>query len=334
MPTALQARRIIWKPLLSKVQNTPELLRIVEEINKSEMYLKFFGKPPIRVAGANDNDGDGLRGVRCYYLYADEYQDWKPHIYSTVLRPALADTVNSSELKTGTPKGILNHLKTEYDNCNNSFHFTTLDNPFIDAEAIEQARLTTHPRLFRQEYEASFEEFAAKVYTELTTNHLVTRTHYDYDLTVAGIDWGDVNPAIVIMGRFDGTWYQVDYWENTTEVAIPSSVTFSHYQRLCQKYKVVRAYCDPSRPTSIIDLRKLGIPAVAGFNSIQEGVDQINNLIFQDKLLFFDKRVFDTMQAYHRKSSKDGAVLPDIADGQDDHLVDALRYSLAISHKQ
>ena len=334
MPTALQARRIIWRPLFDKVQHTPDLLKLVEECNKSEMYLKFKGKPPIRVSGANDADGDSLRGIRCYYLYADEYQDWKPHIYQSILRPALADTAGSSELKTGTPKGILNHLKTEFDNSQHSFHFKTLDNPFINAEDIEEARRTTHPRLFRQEYEASFEEFAAKVYTELTESHFIeTNPNFDWDLTVAGIDWGDRNPAIVILGRFDNTWYQIDYWENTTNVALPSGVVFNQYKALCHKYGVSRAYCDPSRPTSIIDLRELGIPAVAGFNPIQEGIDQVNNLIFQRKLLFCSRRVFDTMQAYHRKATKDGSILDTIADAQDDHLADSLRYSLAMGHK-
>lgn len=332
MPTALQARRIIWKPLLEKVQHTPELLRLVDECNKSEMYLKFRNKPPIRVAGANDNDGDGLRGVRCYYLYADEYQDWKPHIYSTVLRPALADTQGSSELKTGTPKGILNHLKYAFDSCSNAYHFKTLDNPFIDQEAVEEARRTTHPRLFRQEYEASFEEFAAKIYTELNDTHLIPKPYLEYDLTVAGIDWGDRNPAIAILGRFDGTWYQIDYWENTADVALPTEITHGHYVRLCNKYRVSRAYCDPSRPTSIIDLRAMGIPAVAGFNPVNEGVDQVHNLIFQGNLKFTDKRVFDLMQSYHYKTDKSGAVLPVEADGEW-HLNDCIRYALAMGYK-
>ena len=44
--------------------------------------------------------------------------------------------------------------------------FKTLDNPYIDAVEIDIARRQTAPRHFRQEYEASFEDYEGLIYPE------------------------------------------------------------------------------------------------------------------------------------------------------------------------
>lgn len=332
MPTAKQARRVIWKPLVSFIEASPRLASVCD-INRTEMRLVFNGKPPIYVTGANDNNGDNIRGIRLYYCWMDEYQDTKPGVSDTVIQPALEDTPGSSKFLSGTPKGKLNHFYKEYKRIKDSFHFVTSDNPFVPASAIENAKTTLPPRIFRQEYEASFEEFEAQVFSCLTTDCVYKNVVDNPDLCVAGVDWGDKNPAIVIMKRRDGTWYLDDHWQPDGYRSLSQTEIFQQFYIILNRHQPSRVFCDPSRPSSIVELRKLGYAAVAGFNSIEEGITQVNSLFYQRRLML-PQSLYDIFLSYHREMSPDGTVLDRIAEGQNDHIIDATRYALAVKYSK
>jgi hypothetical protein len=103
----------------------------------------------------------------------------KPEVWESIVRPALADVKGTAGF-IGTPKGR-NHF---YDlwieaggdgayrgpgtglradgtrppaNEWGAFHYTSLDNPFLDPVEIENARRTMSASTFRQEFLASFE---------------------------------------------------------------------------------------------------------------------------------------------------------------------------------
>lgn len=333
MPTAKQARRVIWKPLISFIEANPRLGNAVSEINKSEMRLVFKGKPPIYVGGANDSDGDNIRGIRLYYCWLDEYQDIKSGILDTVIQPALEDTFGSSKFLSGTPKGRLNHFYKEYKRISNSYHFITGDNPFVSKSAIERAREILPPRIFRQEYEASFEEFEAQIFSALSESCVYHTPVDNPDLCIAGVDWGDRNPAIVILKRLGGAYYLDDYWQPSGDKVMSQTEIFGYFNQILHKHNPSRIFCDPSRPSSIVELRKYGHKAVAGFNSIEEGLTQVNSLFHQHKLLLPPK-LFDIFMSYHREMSPDGKVLDKVAEGQNDHIIDATRYALAVKYNK
>lgn len=333
MPTAKQARRVIWKPLLSFIEANPRLGQCVCEVNRSEMRLVFKGKPPIYVTGANDSNGDNIRGIRLYYCWLDEFQDIKQGILDTVIQPALEDTTGSSKFLSGTPKGRLNHFYKEYQRIKNSYHFITSDNPFVAKSAIERAKATLPPRIFRQEYEASFEEFEAQIFSCLSKDNIAVSSADNPDLCIAGVDWGDRNPAVVIIKRFNNTYFLEDYWQPTGERVMSQTEIFDNFNRVLLKHHPSRVFCDPSRPSSIVELRKFGHKAVAGFNSIEEGLTQVNSLFHQKRLLV-PQQLFDIFMSYHREMSPDGRVLDKVAEGQDDHIIDATRYALAVKYNK
>jgi hypothetical protein len=348
------------------------------------------GKPPIIIAGANDRDGDGLRGKRVYYLGADEYQDWKPEIFNLILRPAMADTRGSKALFTGTPKGKLNHLYKLFEKPKqlpkvySAYTYPTSANITIPGilEEIEQARLELPPRQFRQEWLASFEDYEGKIYSELDESNLVDWLPEGGQYWL-GVDWGDTNPAIVVCRRipqvspedFDRMFQgrvQFDYrvhtkpfwvfeegWQGNfsleSQGGSPITTPMLHREitRLATKYNLSGALADPSRPASILELRSLGqregirglLNSYEGYNGIQEGLDYVHSLIHQKRFIIRRSRPKDNRwsvigsefyqlaSAYHRAKHRDGYILEKVEDGQNDHLIDALRYLLTPSPK-
>jgi hypothetical protein len=356
LPTLKQAKKILWNPLVSLFTET-ELKQAVQKINKSEMTIQLKGRPSIVIAGANDSDGDRIRGLRVYSLKADEYQDWKPGIRENVLEPALADTPGSRALYTGTPKGKLNHLYKLYQEGQTdlgdvrSFNFPSSINPSKSLQqAIGKARGTLPPRVYRQEFEATFEDFPGKIYHELGDANICNMVPERLDTVVFGVDWGDVYPAIVALGRSGETWYYLDGWCPDLGVPVPQPAFDEVLINLATKWQPKVVYCDPSRPSSILGVRELGrkhnlvglVKAVQGYNPIEEGITQVHSLIYQLKLRFpkfatchppgykDGLAAFELMSSYHRDTDNLGNVTEKVEDGQPDHICDALRYALAM----
>ena len=361
LPTAVQARPILFKPLV-KMFTESALADSVQKINLTEMRIDIKGKPSIKIVGANDRGGDRLRGNRIYFALLDECQDIHPEVFHEVIRPAMSDTVGSRALFTGTPKGtanILYHL-SELRHTDPEwafFNFPTWDNPCIPREEIEKARATLAPRVFEQEYGAGFVNFPGQFYTELDSLNLVEEGEDlpHFDLVVMGVDFGDLHPAFSVLGRdpLAQCWYWLDgYSPNTgtdgNSSPIPRETFETELKRLVEKHRVQLIFCDPSRPSEILAIRGIADKpvyrsAVAAFNGIASGIGQVHSLIHQNKLKFVKDKpstpsaidghlAYDYHQSYHRV--KRGDVLTDEpADGDCSHICDSTRYALAIRGK-
>lgn len=346
MPTLKQAKKIFWTPLLNLLHNNP----LVSNINRSDHIINFYGdRPDIVVLGANDSEADGIRGLRIYFAALDEYQAFKPAILDEVIIPAMADTPGSRALITLTPKGKLSHaykLKERAESKPNwaYFHFFTADNPFIGRSEIREAKLTLPPRVYRQEYEASWEDFEGQIFSELTDENILDADLIPtkFEAVYVGHDPGDIHPAITVIGLSKRKYYVIEIWESDGLSPVPNPIVENKVAELCQKYDAYRVYNDPSRPVIIQDFRRRGkkdaikamARAVAGHNRIEEGLMVINSLFYQKRLLIEARleRFIDQCRSYHRKTDKDGRVLEEVEDGQDDHTLDAMRMILATLH--
>lgn len=354
LPTASQARTVIWKPLVN-ICESKEFKPLVKVVNRTAMEIILVNNVIIRVAGANDNGGDRLRGIKVYFAWFDEMQDIKPIAFEEVVRPAMSDTEGSRALFTGTPKGKQNILYRLYEKSQvdlewQFFNYPTWCNPKISKAEIEQARATLPTRLFAQEYEASFVDFPGKIYSELDGDNKYFGDLPKFDLVVMGVDFGDLHPNLSVLGRSKRTWYFLESWSPNANPKdaqpVPDTVLHSNIRRLVKKWSVYSTYCDPSRPSSILGIRSLGDDpglrnAVAGYNPIWEGIGQIHSLITQKNLLFtaghHDKikdsldgqEAFTLHESYHRLQDKNGDFTDNVADGFFSHCCDATRYALA-----
>jgi phage terminase large subunit len=95
-PFLTQAKAVAWDYLL----RYSEPVRRAH--NASELWVELLNGARVRVFGADNPDA--LRGLFFDGLIADEYGDWKPSVWGSVIRPALADRQGWATV-IGTPKG-------------------------------------------------------------------------------------------------------------------------------------------------------------------------------------------------------------------------------------
>ncbi|AUT00901.1 hypothetical protein CLI64_11100 [Nostoc sp. CENA543] len=346
MPTLKQARQIHWKPLENLLAGVP----FVAGINKSESRIIMAGeRPDILIRGCNDDDGDSLRGLKIYFCGADEFQDIKLAVWQYVIVPALSDTPGSSALLTCTPKGKAHWLyKFHLDAIASpewSFHhYFTKHNPYIPLSKLVQARKELPEKIYNQEYRASFESFDGQFFDEMRDRHLIDKTPME-DLTYyLGIDWGDVNPCIVVVGltKDHSRFLVLDGWLNQTSQPIVQDEFLGKMAAFCRQYNVYRSYLPDDRPASIKASREYGRKhGIRGMEKavavdrravgVVEGCQIMNNLFYRDCLHIKSslKTLINQFQSYHRKQDRDGTILNQPADGQPDHYVDSSRYCIA-----
>ncbi len=363
-PTLVMARRLLWKQLLNILHGH----RAVEAISKSEFTIKFKNPDPYRhympdliIMGLNDGDGDRARGLRLWHIGGDEWQDWKPSIFPEIIQPALADTEGSTALFTGTPKGKANHLYSAFENAIVSdramwqaFRFKSIDNPYLKESDIELLKQSLSPRLFRQEMEASFETFEGQFFETLSESHIISDRDLptDFIYRILAVDWGAVNPRALVVCAIvkDGFyhWFVVDEWRVPRAMqgqAILEDNFIYECHKLANKWRVNKAFADPSRPDAIKALRawkpKEG-QNIEGFkNYCTESRGAVNDFIKGINLMssdFYHNRIriveslpqfFEECQSYHRKKDKYGNITEDEADNQVTHGIDCLRYAIA-----
>lgn len=341
MPTLKMAKQVHWKALKAILTNAP----FVESINNTDYRITFKGnKPDLILRGCNEDDGDGLRGLKIYYASCDEFQDFKSGIWENIILPALGDTLNSRAILVGTPKGKNHYLYRFYQSILNSvewayFHFTTKDNPFFPKTQLRQAKQQMPPKAYAQEYRASFEDFEGQIFDQIKPSHKINQLPPKMSYYL-GADWGDVNSAAVVVGLTpDFKMYVVDSWYNSTGLPIVQDEFLDKLAQFCTKYKVYKCFLPDDRPAAIKSARELGKQkGIEGLQraiqvnrneiKIMEGCDIINSLFFQDNLFIKSNlaEVILQFENYHRAVDSEGRVLNKPADNQEDHLVDAGRY--------
>lgn len=155
-PTYQMARQIMWQDLLEGVPR-----RWIKKVHETLMYIQLVNGSIIQLKGADK--ADTLRGVGLDYVVLDEIQDMKKETWTQVVRPTLT-TTRGRALLIGTPKGKSNILYDVYTDGQRadfqignewmSWHFKSIDSPFVPKSEIEKARANMDEKSFKQEYEA------------------------------------------------------------------------------------------------------------------------------------------------------------------------------------
>ncbi len=130
-------------------------------INKADRLITMPTRGTVQVRSADDPQS--LRGEGLDFVTLDECAYMKTAAWNEALRPALSDRKGGA-LFISTPHG-LNWFRDLWVRGQDaafpewqSWTFKTLDNPYIEAAEIAEARRTLLGRIFRQEYEADFLE--------------------------------------------------------------------------------------------------------------------------------------------------------------------------------
>lgn len=257
------AKRIAWKSL--REMAPPE---IVTQVNHSELTVKLVNGATISLMGADSPDS--LRGSSLSGCVIDEAAYVNPRVWTEVVRPSLSDQVGPCWHIT-TPAGF-NHFHelwetVEGDPTWSRFSFTTLQGGQVPVEEIEAAKRDMDARTFRQEYLASFESMAGRVYPDFCDEHISDQARDLGGEILLGLDF-NVSVMAGVLATLMGDTLVV--WD---EVALRNSNTAEVCEMLHQRFpgRRILAYPDPTgqaRKTSSAGMTDHGILRQYGFTVV------------------------------------------------------------------
>ena len=335
-PTYKMCKNIIWKKIKTKLLD----LKWAKKVNETELSILLKNGTTIALKGADN--ADSLRGVGLDFLVLDEFADIDPDAWFEVLRPTLADKQGKA-LFIGTPKGIANWSYDLYQNelddpsTWKSFQYTTIDGGNVKPEEIEAAKRDLDERTFRQEFLATFETYAGRIYYAFDRANNVVKDAEEIDTSVLYTGWDfNIDPmSVVIAARKGDSLYVID------EIRMFSSNTQEAVEEVKSRYPTSKiwAYPDPAsrqRKTSAGGFTDLTILQNAGFvvkaphshTPVRDRINAVNARLCDSmgvRHLFLHPKSKYTIEGLERHTYKEGTTQPDKDSGYD-HMMDALGY--------
>jgi len=332
-PSYKMAKQIVFKKLKKKLVE----LNWATKINETEMTFALKNNSTISLKGADNYDS--LRGVGLDFIVLDEFADIDPEAWYETLRPTLSDKQGKA-LFIGTPKG-LNWAYEIYQNCQDNpgwqhYQFTTLEGGNVSIEEIEAARRDLDERTFRQEYMATWETFAGRIYYAYDRAKNVRKYQgATPDVVYVGLDFNIDPCSASVAVRLGDTLHIID------EIRLFSSNTQEMVDELKQRFPKAKVwvYPDPAghqRKTSAGGATDITILANAGFvvkaprthTPVRDRINAVNSLLCSTagvRRLFIDPKCKYTIEGLERQVYKEGSSQPD-KDGGYDHMNDAIGY--------
>jgi hypothetical protein len=339
-PSYRQAKMIAFKSLKRRLLD----LRWVSKINETELTFTLKNNSTISLKGADNYDS--LRGVGLSFLVLDEFADIAPDAWYETLRPTLSDTM-APALFIGTPKGLnwahdLYSLSLEYPDEWASFQFTTIQGGNVKLEEILAAQRTLDPKTYRQEYEATFENFAGRIYYAFERQQNLRRFEHPIPNEIfIGMDFNVARMMACIGAKIRDNGKE--YFHVFDEIAIPEANTDDMVQEIKNRFPknqitVLPDASGQARKTSAggrtdhTILRNAGfrVLAPASHNAVKDGINAVNAKLKSSAgitTLFIDPRCKYTIESLEKFTWKEGTNIPDKESGFD-HMGDALRYMI------
>ena len=334
-PTRGQGKGIVWDQLKGRLQD----LNWISKVNESELTLHLRNGSEIGIRSADAYDR--MRGFSVDFCVFDEFADMDPDVW-TAVRPTLSDKQGHA-LFIGTPKGTGNWSKDIFDMSLEhkdwiSYQYTTLDGGRVSEEEVQAARAEMDERTFRQEYEATFESFAGRIYYAFDRANIQPFKVDKPDTVYIGMDF-NIDPMSATIGvRMGETLHIID------EIRMFSSNTQEMVAEIQTRYpkSKIWVYPDPAsrqRKTSAGGATDLSILQNAGFivkapnahDPVRDGINAVNARLCDAngvRHLLVDPKCKYTIESLERHAYKEGTSQPDKDSGYD-HMSDALRYMIS-----
>jgi hypothetical protein len=166
------------------------------EYNRSDLTISGFNSQIQFFSGERP---DNIRGNTFDYLIVDEMAFTRPELWSEVLSATVL-VKGKKVIFISTPKGK-NHfyqlsLQPNYDNRYKYFHYSSYDNPMIDAEDLEERKRSLPKHIFEQEYLAKFIDNASGLFKNVDS--CVIKTAESTQKLFGGLDIGRADDYTVL----------------------------------------------------------------------------------------------------------------------------------------
>jgi len=334
-PTIGQARSVAWGLMKEWLPSW-----YTKSWNETRLTVMLANGSQISLRSADNPDA--MRGVGLDALVMDEIADMKPEVWYEVLRPACSDR-RARVMFVGTPKGlsswafdVYKRARDETDEEWISFTCTTAQAGFVPKDELSSAQKDLDPRVYRQEYEASFESPSGVVYPFFDEDN-VQPVDDDGGRILVGMDF-NVSPGMsAVLGC-----RVVDELHIWDEIFIPGGTTFDMADELDQKAsdREVICYPDPSgnarKTTSPVGVTDFTILKDHGFQVkaprraplIVDRVNLVNRLLCNAegiRRLYINSKCNKLIESLSTLGYKEGTSQPDKTSGLD-HMSDAIGY--------
>lgn len=338
-PTYKQTKQIAWKILLRLIPR--EVL--AKKPNETELSFVFKNGTELVLKGADNPDS--LRGTGLDGLVVDEFASIRNahSVWQEVLRPALTDKLGWC-LFIGTPKGKnafweLWMKGQRKEDGFESWRFKTEDNPFIPRSEIKEAQSQLNERYFRQEYEASFEDFTGLIWPEFEEKiHVIDPIEIpDWWEKTSVIDTAVSGTTAALRSAVDDAgcvYVFTEYYEQNKRV---SEVTESILPWEPKLWLIDPAAKIRNQRNSLGNLYSLydeysdnGIMAWPAENDVNAGINRVAEYFKNNRIKIFRncKNLIDEISKYHWAEERE--TVSGIAVAKPfkhyDHACDCLRY--------
>lgn len=336
-PTYKQTKQIAWKILLRLI---PEQV-LMKKPNETELSFNFRSGSELVLKGADNPDS--LRGSGLDGLVVDEFASIRnsKSVWEEVLRPALSDKLGWCFF-ISTPKGKNAFwelwMKGERKEAGyEAWRFKTSDNPFILKSEIEESKNQLSERYFRQEYEASFEDFTGIVWPEFSEKlHVIQPIelpkHYE---RIGAIDPAVTGTTAAVFGAVDedgnifitGEYYEQNKRASDVAEIIKGKADCWLMDPAGRKKGIER----DGRLFSFFDeFGDSGIYPTNAQNDVNAGINRVAEYFKGNKIKIFStcKNLLYELERYHwseERETTNGVSEPKPYKSQD-HACDALRY--------
>lgn len=311
----------IWQVL--KFNQSPMRL-----INKQTGNMVFFE--------GLDNPDNSIKGIPKLNLgWLEEASEADAERYMTLYN-TIREGTKTHLISSFNPVSANNWTKRFFFESafkSSNYHTTVEDNVFISEEYKQDLRDLKNVDRIRYEvdYLGKWGILTDLIYFKRV--ELVNKIPPEAVLVGCGIDFGIVDPTVVVKSFFHAGNIFIEVCVNTKELPTTSPNGPSLVSELRRLKIPVTIQCDPEDKTSIHTLRAHGIdaiPAIKGPGSIIGGIKKIQQFgtiyILNNN---YGPGAHSDFSNYHRKKLPSGIILDNPAEGQEDHTVDAVRYSLS-----
>lgn len=228
---------------------------------------------------------DHLRGPNISWWWGDEAAYYHKDVWRVMIGRLRQFGKFGYAWLTTTPKGR-NFLYQEFVQKTRPeyvmYNVKTWENPFLEPEIYLALADSYAGDFARQELDGDFVAFEGLIYSLFDRDvHVVTSISQipkKFSYIVAGVDWGFVNPGVILIAGVDADgriWIIHEEYQRRRQIDDWAEIA----AQLNKQYDIRTWYCDPSEPKYIDKFKAKGCKAEGADNDVLPGIQSVQGLL-------------------------------------------------------
>ncbi|MCU0466686.1 MAG: phage terminase large subunit [Anaerolineae bacterium] len=308
----------------------------IRKFHKAEMRAEMINGSEILFRSVENYEV--LRGINVSWWFGDEAALYHEDVWKIMIGRLRQFGRSGYAWLTTTPKGrnwLWREFVAKQRDAYRMIKARTTQNPYLDRDYVESLIEAYSGDFAAQELDGDFISFEGLIYPEFDYGTHVFQEMPErrrFKRVVAGVDWGFVNPGVVLVVGVDGDdnlWVLHEEYARKRRIEEWTAVAAD----LHQTYKISEFFCDPSDPDNIKHFKQAGLNAKQANNSVLAGIQRVRQqLVVRENgrpgLNFRNgsPNLIAEFSEYQWASNRDG--LRDEPRKAQDHAMDALRYAV------